>query len=367
MSAAAAPSLVPGATIGILGGGQLGRMTALAAAALGFRIHVFCGGPDEPCAQVAAAHTLGAFDDEDALASFAAAVDVVTFEFENIPYESAAWLAKRVPVRPTPEALRIAQDRILEKRFLEGAGAPVAPWQPVEGPDALAAALTKVPPPALLKSARFGYDGKGQAPVERNTDPSEAWRTMGGERAVLESFVAFSREISVIAARGAGGETAAYIPVENRHSGGILDTTRAPASIAPALAGDAEALAIRLAQALDLVGLLAVEMFVTAEDRLIVNEIAPRPHNSGHWTIDACLCSQFEQFVRAITGLPLGSPERHSDAVMQNLIGEAVERWPDYLRQSGARLHLYGKREVRAGRKMGHVTRIFPKGSGGAR
>lgn len=367
MTGGAAASLAPGATIGILGGGQLGRMTALAAAALGFRVRVFCEEPDEPGAQVAAARTLAAFDDEAALASFAAAVDVVTFEFENIPYEAAAWLAERAPVRPTPESLRIAQDRILEKRFLEDAGAPVAPWQPVEGPDALAAALAKVPPPAILKAARFGYDGKGQAALERNTDPAAAWAAMGGDRAVLEAFVAFAREISVVAARGLDGETAAYVPVENRHAGGILDTTRAPAPIPLGLAADAEALAIRLAQALDLVGVLAVEMFVTAEGSLVVNEIAPRPHNSGHWTIDGCLCSQFEQFVRAITGLPLGSPERHSDAVMQNLIGEAVERWPQYLRQPGARLHLYGKREARPGRKMGHVTRIFPKGSSGGR
>ena len=231
------------------------------------------------------------------------------------------------------------------------------------GPNDLADALGDIPPPAVLKSARFGYDGKGQVLIERGQDPDDAWTAMGGDRGILEGFIAFEREISVIVGRGMDAETACYVPVENRHANHILDRTIAPAPITEELAAQAEGLAIRIADTLDLVGLLAVEMFVTPDDDLLVNEIAPRPHNSGHWTIDACLVSQFEQFVRAVAGLPLGDPARHSDAEMRNLLGDEVESWHTLLTDRGSRLHLYGKREARPGRKMGHVTRLRPMGS----
>ncbi len=358
--------LAPGAVIGMLGGGQLGRMTALAAANLGYRCHVFCPDADAPAAQVTNLSTRAAYDDKAALAAFARAVDVVTYEFENIPHETVAFLAAQgASVRPGPEALRVCQNRLREKAFCEGIGVPVAPHAAVPTPAALVDALAQLGRPAVLKTTELGYDGKGQLTIGPADDAEAAWRRLAGPEGahelVLEAFVDFRMEISVIVARGTTGESAAYVPVENRHRNHILDETIAPAPIGPDLAAEAERTALRIAEALGLVGLVAVEMFVTRDGRALVNELAPRPHNSGHWTIDACVTSQFEQFARAIAGLPLGDPRRHSDAVMKNLLGDEVERWREFVADPGARLHLYGKAEARPGRKMGHVTRLSPR------
>lgn len=355
--------LPPGRTIGIIGGGQLGRMTALAAARLGYRTHVFANELDSPAGQVCAAATVAAYEDTAAIDRFAAAVDVASFEFENIPAEAVRRIAAVRPVMPRPEILEIAQDRLREKDFLRGIGVATTAYREIADVAALGEALRGITGRAVLKSARMGYDGKGQATVGPGTAPGDAWARMGAPRGVLEAFVDFRCEVSVIVARGADGALATYPPVENRHVNHILDTTVAPASLPPATAREAEAIARDIAARLDLVGVLAVEMFVTKDGRLLVNELAPRPHNSGHWTIDACATSQFEQLVRAICGLPLGSTERHADAVMKNLIGDEVETWPDAVADPAARLHLYGKRTTRPGRKMGHVTRLLPRKS----
>lgn len=354
--------LPPGGTIGIFGGGQLGRMTALAAARLGYRCHVFTPEADSPCAQVSAAATVAPYDHTEALDRFADSVGVVTAEFENVPAESLAYLAKRVPVRPGPDVVAIAQDRLKEKTFCNKAGAATAKFLPVRAPADLAKAAAELGTPLVLKTARMGYDGKGQVKMEKGADPEAAFKAMGAAEGVAEAWVDFRMEISVIAARGLDGRTLCYPAVENRHKHHILDETVAPAPIDAGLAAEAERIAADLAARLDLVGLLAVEMFVTRGGGLLVNEIAPRPHNSGHWTIDACLTSQFEQCVRAVCGLPLGSVERHSDAAMKNLIGDEAWAWPEILKDPGAKLHLYGKAEARPGRKMGHVTRLKPKG-----
>ena len=356
-------TIPPGSTIGILGDGQLGRMSALAAANLGYRCHIYAPAPGGPASEVAAATTVGAYTDEAALARFAAACDVVSFEFENIPFEGVRFLAERVLVRPHWEVLRTAQDRRLEKEFLNRAGVATTAFRAVHGPDEVAEAARALGRPAILKTCRLGYDGKGQVRIEAATDPAHAWRTMGAAEGVLEAFVDFVRELSVVVARGLDGRTVAFDTVENRHVHHILDTTTAPAPIPPARAAEAQAIARRIAEAFDLVGLLAVELFETREGRLLVNELAPRPHNSGHWTMDACVTSQFEQFVRAVCGLPLGSTERLADAVMTNLLGDAAAGWEAALREPAAKLHLYGKREARPGRKMGHITRLYPKGS----
>ncbi len=353
--------LPPGSTIGIIGGGQLGRMTALAAARLGYRCHIFTPEHDSPAAQVAAATTLAAYTDAAALTRFAEAVDVVTFEFENIPAESVRLLAEKRPVRPHWNVLRIAQDRLLEKEFFAGIGVPTAPWRKVTGPRELAAALDETGRPAVLKTTRLGYDGKGQVKVDADTHATEAWHALNAEIGVLEGFVDFQCEISAIVARGLDGAIASFDIVENRHVAHILDTTIAPAALPDALIAEARGIGERTAAAIGLVGLLAVEMFVTRDGRILANEMAPRPHNSGHWTMDACLTDQFEQLVRAVCGLPLGSTERHSDAEMRNLIGDGVDAWPEILREPGARLHLYGKGETRPGRKMGHVNRLKPR------
>ena len=349
----------PGSTIGIMGSGQLGRMTALAAARLGYRCHVFSPEADGPAEQVAAA-TVALYSDVAALERFAAEVDVVTFEFENVPHDCVKLLSRRVRVRPGWKCLHISQDRLREKDFLATIGVPTAAYEKIAGADALARAAAKLGRPAVLKTTRLGYDGKGQVLVGEDTDPQAAWTEMGADEGILESFIDFEREISVIVARTHDGQLSAFDPVENHHVDHILDITIAPAPISPALAHDAVDIAGRIAQSMDLVGLLAVEMFVTRQGEILVNEIAPRPHNSGHWTIDACLTSQFEQFVRAICGLPLGSPERHSDAVMKNLIGADIESWPELLSDARAKVHLYGKTKTRPGRKMGHVTRLSP-------
>jgi len=355
------PMLPPGSTIGILGGGQLGRMTAMAAARLGYRTHVFANEPDAPAAQVSAAATVAAFADAAAVARFAAAVDVATCEFENVPAAAMRRVAAKRPLLPRPEIVEIAQDRLREKNFLRSIGVATAEYREVASPDALAEAMREVGCPAVLKTVRLGYDGKGQVLLAADSDPADAWRRMGATVGILESFVDFRCEVSVILARGGDGEIAAYPPVENRHVNHILHRTSAPARLAPEVAAAATAIARHIAERLELVGVLAVEMFVTQSEAILVNELAPRPHNSGHWTIDACLTSQFEQLVRAICGLPLGATEHHSDAVMTNLIGREVEGWRAVLDDPRARLHLYGKSKIRPGRKMGHITRLLPR------
>lgn len=349
--------------VGILGGGQLGRMLALAAAELGLSCHIYCPDTKSPAFAVAAARTVAPYDDESALAAFAGAVDVVTFEFENIPVATLDFLAERVTVLPGRASLELTQDRVSEKALMTKLGIPVPAFGEVAEQADIYSALAKTGRPALLKTRRFGYDGKGQALLRAGDDPVAAWRAIGQAPSVLEAFVPFDREISVVLARGRDGETKAYDIAENVHKTGILATTTVPATVSPALADEATAIAGQIAEALGHVGVLAVEMFVSdgREPRLLVNEIAPRVHNSGHWTTDACLCSQFEQHIRAIAGWPLGNPERHSDAVMTNLIGDAVADWTTLAAEPGARLHLYGKTETRPGRKMGHVNRIHPR------
>ena len=353
--------LPTGAVIGILGGGQLGRMLAMAAARLGLRAHIYDPDPAAPARDVATAATCAGWADGAALARFAAAVDVVTYEFENIPLEVIDTLAPLRPVHPGRLALATAQERVAEKSFLNAAGLATAPWAAVGSAAELAAALGRIGTPAILKTARMGYDGKGQI---RITDPAEgpgALAAIGGGPAILEGVVAFSAEVSVIAARSASGEVAAYDPGENLHEGGILRRTTVPAPSLPARhRSDAVLIAARILGALDYVGVLGVELFVTPGG-LLVNEIAPRVHNSGHWTQNGCAVDQFEQHIRAIAGWPLGDGSRHSDVVMENLIGADMARVPDLAATPGVALHLYGKAEVRAGRKMGHANRIRPR------
>ena len=361
MTADPTKPLPPGSTIGILGGGQLGRMTALAAARLGYRCHIFTPEADSPAALVSAAATVAEYDDRKALAAFADACDVVTFEFENVPAESAAVLVDHTLVRPGPNCLAISQDRLVEKDFINK-WAPTTPYRRVTSPADLEDAIEAIGRPAVLKTVRLGYDGKGQVMIGPNTDCHAAWAEMGSGVGILEAFVDLEMEVSVITARGPGGERATYAPVENRHVHHILDTTLAPAHLTDVMRNRAVEIAHQLADALDLVGLLAVEMFVTKSGEVLVNELAPRPHNSGHWTMDGAETCQFEQQVRAVCGLPLGSTAAHHDTVMKNLIGDAVNAWPQILAEPGARLHLYGKREARPGRKMGHVNRLYPIG-----
>jgi 5-(carboxyamino)imidazole ribonucleotide synthase len=351
------------ASIGILGGGQLGRMLALAAAKLGIRSVVLCPDPDSPAFDVAAEAIVAAYDDEAALARLAGCCDVVTYEFENVPAATAAFLAERRPVRPGPAALAVAQDRLAEKRFVADLGIAVAPFRPVDDRAGLEAALAELGYPAILKTRRFGYDGKGQAKIARPADIDAALAAIDGQPAILESLVPFRAEVSVIVARGLDGTVASYDVPENEHRDHILKFSRVPAAIRPETAAAARALGECIAAALDYVGVLAVELFVVdmgSQERLVVNELAPRVHNSGHWTESACLISQFEAHVRAIAGLPIGTLARHSDAVMENLIGDDVDRLPQLLAEPGAAVHLYGKRETRRGRKMGHVVRLIP-------
>jgi 5-(carboxyamino)imidazole ribonucleotide synthase len=356
--------LPPNATIGLVGGGQLGRMSALAAARLGYRCHILTRETGSPASQVSAAVTISDYHEPAGLREFAAAVDVISFEFENVSAEGLDLLASLKPVRPSPAILRTSQDRVLEKAFLNGAGVPTAPWAPVEDLDGLRAAVERIGLPAVLKTTRLGYDGKGQAMLRGTADVADAFAALSPKPLILEGFIDFSQEISVVAARGEDGAYSAFDTVGNRHRDHILDITLAPARIPEAVHRQAQAIARRIADALDLVGLLAVEMFVDAEGRVLVNEIAPRPHNSGHWTIDACPASQFEMHVRAIAGLPLPPANRHSDAVMKNLIGpEDAALWPAILATPGLIPHLYGKTEARPGRKMGHVTRLFTRGA----
>jgi len=356
--------LGPGSVIGILGGGQLGRMTALAAARLGYKVHVYCPDPSAPAKHVSNVSTTASYEDSSQLSEFARSVDVVTFEFENIPTTAIVTVSEIKPVRPHCRALEIAQDRIVEKKFLSSLGISTTPYWSVRDVNELEEALRSLNGSGVLKSARLGYDGKNQTRVSIGDQASVAWGAMNGKAGILEKWVNFDSEISVIVARSDDGTTATYDPVQNRHRRYILETTIAPAPIDPRVAEKAREIACEIAKAIDLVGVLAVEMFLTSDSELLVNEIAPRPHNSGHWTIDACSTSQFEQLVRAICGMPLGSTERHSDAEMHNLIGDAAEQWFQYLTEPGTILHLYGKSETRPGRKMGHVTRLKPIAAG---
>jgi 5-(carboxyamino)imidazole ribonucleotide synthase len=355
--------LSPGATIGILGGGQLARMLALAGARLGLKSHVFSPVADDPAFDVCSTHTKADFLDEAALASFADSVDVVTYEFENVPARTAEVLEAHCPVRPNPKVLALTQDRLIEKQFIRGLGIATAPFADVRDVDSLARAVAELGRPSILKTRRFGYDGKGQTQIRDGADLSEAFAALGRAPCILEGFVPFTKEISVVAARGLDGEFRAYDLCENVHEHHILATTTAPAAISDASAQAASDMARRIAEAADYVGVIAVEMFVVADargERLVVNEIAPRVHNSGHWTLDGALTSQFEQHMRAVAGWPLGATRRHGrQVVMRNLIGAEADDWAALLARDGACLHLYGKKETRAGRKMGHVTRII--------
>ncbi|MGD0107991.1 MAG: 5-(carboxyamino)imidazole ribonucleotide synthase [Rhodopila sp.] len=356
--------LPPNATIGLVGGGQLGRMSALAAARLGYRCHILTRETDSPAAQVSHAVTISDYSDPVSLRAFAGAVDVISFEFENVSAEGLDLLASIRPVRPAPSVLRISQDRVDEKTFLNGAGVATAPWAPVGSRQELDQAVQRLGLPAVLKTTRLGYDGKGQAMLRSAGELDAAWERLNPKPLVLEGFIDFAQEISVIVARGADGCVSLFDTVENRHRQHILDLTLAPARISEAVNQAAQAVGRRVAKALDLIGLLAVEMFLDSTGQVLVNEIAPRPHNSGHWTIDACPASQFELHIRAIAGLPLPPATRHSDAVMKNLIGpEGIALWPAALAEPGVIPHLYGKAEALPGRKMGHVTRLFPRGA----
>ncbi|MGL4286553.1 MAG: 5-(carboxyamino)imidazole ribonucleotide synthase [Phreatobacter sp.] len=348
----------PDQIIGILGGGQLGRMLALAGARLGLRCQVLAPEPESPAFDVVRRITEADYSDEIALARFAEDVDIVTYEFENVPDKAARFLSSRLTVRPGPRALTVSQDRVVEKTFARDCGLGVPDFEPVDDEADLERALSRLGRPAVLKTRRFGYDGKGQAVIRDGDDAAAAFSSIGRQPAILEAFVPFTREISVIVVRGADGEIRHYDPVENVHRDGILRTSTVPARIAPDLAEQAARMGEVLAEKLAYVGVLAVELFVTADGRLVVNEMAPRVHNSGHWTEAACHCSQFENHMRAVAGLPLGSTARHSDAVMENLIGTDVEAWRAIAAEPGAVLHLYGKRDQRDGRKMGHVTRL---------
>ncbi len=351
-------ALGPDAVIGILGGGQLGRMLSVAAARLGLRTHVFDPGANPPAGDVAHAVTTASYNDDAALAAFADSVDVITYEFENIPTSALDVIESRCPIRPGREALRISQDRLIEKTWLTGLGLTTAPFADITDAASLRAALTQIGTPAILKTRRFGYDGKGQVRIDDAGQADDAFAQMAGAPAILEGFVSFDREVSVIVARGLDGSVAAFDPGENVHAQGILRTTTVPARLSAAQRTDAVLLAGRIARALDYVGVLGVELFVTAQG-LVVNEIAPRVHNSGHWTQNGCVIDQFEQHIRAVAGWPLGDGRRHADVVMENLIGDDVARLPDLARQSDTAIHLYGKAEVKAGRKMGHVNRII--------
>ncbi|CTQ32180.1 5-(carboxyamino)imidazole ribonucleotide synthase [Jannaschia rubra] len=348
--------LPQGAVIGILGGGQLGRMLSVAASRLGYVTHIYEPGA-APAAQVAQACTTAGYDDTAALDAFARSVDVITYEFENVPAAALDLLEQARPIRPGVRALAVSQDRLDEKTFLEGLGLRCAPFRAVDDLASLRAALDVIGMPGILKTRRLGYDGKGQVRIDDAADAEAAWAAMEGQDAILEGFVDFAREVSVIAARGLDGQVVCYDPGENVHRGGILRTTTVPATLSTAQRTDAALLAGRILNALDYVGVLGVELFVTS-DGLIVNEIAPRVHNSGHWTQAGCAVDQFEQHIRAVAGLPLGDGGRYADVVMENLIGDDMNRLPDLLAAPATQVHLYGKAEVRPGRKMGHVNRI---------
>ncbi|MGB3683338.1 MAG: 5-(carboxyamino)imidazole ribonucleotide synthase [Rubrobacteraceae bacterium] len=353
--------ILPGATVGVLGSGQLGRMLALVARRMGYRVHVFSPDSDSPTGQVADREWSAAYDDLDAVGEFARGVDVVTLEFENIPAATVEEVSGVVPVRPGLKALHTAQNRLREKTFLREAGFPVATFREVPERAALDGALREVGVPAVLKTAGFGYDGKGQSKIEAPEDVDEAWDALGGE-AILETWVDFEKEVSVVAARGLDGSFAHYGVVENTHDRHILDVTVAPADVSPEVEREAVDITRGIFEELEVVGTACVEFFVTTQGKLLVNEIAPRPHNSGHWTIEGAVASQFEQQLRAVCGMPLGSTERVRPAAMANLLGDLWSNGePDWLKvcsMPDVKLHLYGKGEARPGRKMGHVTAL---------
>lgn len=356
-----AEPLVPGAMIGIIGGGQLGRMLAMAAARLGYKTTILEPDVNAPAAQVANSQIVASYDDAEALARMADFCDVITYEFENVPVSAVQWLETRVPVRPGSKALEVAQDRLLEKSMARDLGAQTALFAAVSSRSDLDNAIETTGLPAVLKTTRLGYDGKGQAKLVRPEDAESAFAAMQGQMAILESFVHFECEVSVIAARGLSGEVRAFDVAENVHRDHILHTSTIPSTLGAEARSEAVRIASAIAGHLDYVGVFAVEFFAVRDGeshRLLVNEIAPRVHNSGHWTEAACAISQFEQHIRAITGLPLGDPERHSDCVMENLIGDDINRVSQIAAESDTVLHLYGKSEARPGRKMGHATRI---------
>ncbi|MEN8722662.1 MAG: 5-(carboxyamino)imidazole ribonucleotide synthase [Alphaproteobacteria bacterium] len=361
----------PGTIIGILGGGQLARMLSLAGAPLGLHTHIYDTADYVPALPVSYDMTVAPFEDEAALVAFAAKVDLVTFEFENVPARTAEVLAAHVPVRPGPQALAVAQDRLTEKDFItKQAGAQTAPYMAVDSVDDLVTALDAIGTPAVLKTRRMGYDGKGQVKLTADSNPAEALDQIAHQSAILEGFIPFERELSVVLARSLDGTVRPFDVVENIHRNHILSQTLAPALVDHTIAAEAQAIAARIANALGYVGVLAVEFFLlpasegqTAAGRLLVNEIAPRVHNSGHWTIEGTYCSQFEQHMRAVAGLPLGDAAMRADAIMDNLVGDEMDQWPALLDDPRAHLHIYGKRETRPGRKMGHVTRLYDLGT----
>jgi 5-(carboxyamino)imidazole ribonucleotide synthase len=348
--------ILPGASIGVLGSGQLGRMFAIAARRMGYRVHTYSPGYDTPTGQVADLETCGPYEDLDAVAAFAAGVSVVTFEFENVPAAGAA------PVRPSGQVLHVSQHRLREKTWLSGHGFPVTPFRAVRSASELAAALGALGCPALLKTAGWGYDGKGQVRITAPGQAEDAWARLGSDEAVLEAFVAYEREVSVVAARGHDGQVVDFGVIENQHVGGILDVSLAPARISERCAAQAREIARAVLHDLDVVGVLCVEFFALPDGSLLVNELAPRPHNSGHLTFDACLTSQFEQQLRAVCGLPLGATDLLRPAAMANLMGElwtpGTPRWAEALALADVKLHLYGKDDARPGRKMGHLTAL---------
>ncbi|WP_333795287.1 5-(carboxyamino)imidazole ribonucleotide synthase [Hyphomicrobium sp.] len=355
-------ALPPGSTIGILGGGQLGRMLALAAARLGLKAHVYTDVPGGAC-EVAAAATVAPFEDTARIRAFAENVDVVTYEFENVPLQAAAAAELAAPVRPGSKALAVAQDRLEEKTFISGLGIPVAPFAAVDGESSFDAAMCTIGPAGILKTRRLGYDGKGQVRIKSAGELVPAFESLGRAPSVLEGFVPFAFEVSVLVVRALSGETRFYDIPLNTHRNGILDTSTVPSPLPHEHAARAREIAGAIATALDYVGVLGVEMFYVPDgtEPLVVNEIAPRVHNSGHWTMDACLVSQFENHIRAVAGWPLGETDRHSDVTMTNLIGDDVDQWPALAAEAGVALHLYGKPEARPGRKMGHVNRLRPR------
>ena len=346
--------LPQGATIGILGGGQLGRMLSVAASRLGLNTHIFEPGANPPAGQVAQWVTMASYDDGEALRAFAQSVDVITYEFENIPMSALDIIEDICPIHPGRQALAVSQDRLSEKEFLTGLGLKVAPYADVTNAEQANVAVARIGAPSILKTRRMGYDGKGQMRLKQASDMPAAWQAMAGSVSVLEGFIDFSHEVSVIAARASDGQVACFDPGENVHRDGILHTTTVPANLTTSQRMDAVLIAAKILNTLNYVGVMGVELFVTA-DGFIVNEIAPRVHNSGHWTQNGCDICQFEQHIRAVAGWPLGDGARHSDIRMENLIGDDMDRLPE-LRKTNAALHLYGKLEVKPGRKMGHVN-----------
>jgi 5-(carboxyamino)imidazole ribonucleotide synthase len=356
-------AILPGAVLGVMGSGQLGRMFAIEARKMGYRVHTFSPDSDSPTGQIADREVTASYDDEAAVRDFAKGISVLTFEFENVPSRTVEWAAEHCLVRPAGRVLHICQHRLREKEFLAGAGLPVAPFRKVTSAEELVGAAAEIGLPGVLKTAAFGYDGKGQRKLQPGDDLVEAWKPFDGAPAVLEGFVKFEREISVLVCRGVDGAMATWPVCENEHANHILDITYCPARIPESVAANARALAERVAVSLDLVGVLAVELFLLPDGGIVINELAPRPHNSGHFSFDASVTSQFAQQVRTVCGLPLGSTDSLAPAAMSNLLGDVwlasrtgIPNWAAALAIPGVHLHLYGKSEAKAGRKMGHIT-----------